>query len=131
MGKIFQDSVHGLIELSESSIKIIDTPEYQRLRNIKQLGAAYYVFSSASHNRFEHSIGVAFLAKQFLKELQTNQPELNIIEEDLINVEIDPVTKMNLCFDLQFLPHNKRNVETISSLVEQRMVPGGHIITDC
>jgi HD superfamily phosphohydrolase len=95
MGKIFQDSVHGLIELSESSIKIIDTPEYQRLRNIKQLGAAYYVFSSASHNRFEHSIGVAFLAKQFLKELQMNQPELNITEEDLINVEI-----AGLCHDL-------------------------------
>ena len=62
MGKIFQDSVHGTIELSPTSIQIVDTPEFQRLRNIKQLGAAYYVFSSASHNRFEHSIGVAFFS---------------------------------------------------------------------
>ena len=58
MGKLFQDSIHGTIELSPISVKIVDTPEFQRLRNIKQLGSAYYVFGSASHNRFEHSIGV-------------------------------------------------------------------------
>ena len=46
MGKIFQDSVHGTIELSPTSIQIVDTPEFQRLRNIKQLGAAYYVFQA-------------------------------------------------------------------------------------
>ena len=95
MGKIFQDSVHGTIELSPTSIQIVDTPEFQRLRNIKQLGAAYYVFSSASHNRFEHSIGVAFLARSFLKELKNNQPELEITDQDLLNVEI-----AGLCHDL-------------------------------
>ena len=95
MGKIFQDSVHGLIELSDIAIKIIDTPEFQRLREIKQLGAAYYVFSSASHNRFEHSLGVAYLAKKCLKELRSNQPELNISDNDILCVEV-----AGLCHDL-------------------------------
>ena len=51
MSKIFQDDIHGPIEICELGVKIIDTPEFQRLRNIKQLGSAYLVFPSASHNR--------------------------------------------------------------------------------
>ena len=45
--------------------------------------------------------------------------------------EIDPDNNKTLSFDLQFLPYNRRDVETISPLVIQRMHPGGHIVTDC
>jgi len=88
MTKVFQDDIHGPIELSLIAVKIIDTPEFQRLRNIKQLGSAYYVFPSASHNRFEHSIGTAHLARSLINEIATNQPELNITQEQKLNVEI-------------------------------------------
>lgn len=55
--QVFNDPIHGHIELHPLLIKIIDTPQFQRLRNIKQLGGTYFVFPGASHNRFEHSIG--------------------------------------------------------------------------
>ena len=95
MSKIFHDDIHGPIELCPLAVKIIDTMEFQRLRNIKQLGSAYMVFPSASHNRFEHSIGVAHLARSLINEIARNQPELNITEEQKINVEL-----AGLCHDL-------------------------------
>lgn len=95
MSKIFQDDIHGPIELSLTAVKIIDTPEFQRLRNIKQLGSAYYIFPSASHNRFEHSIGVAHLARSLINEISRNQPELGITDEQRLNVEL-----AGLCHDL-------------------------------
>jgi len=95
MSKIFQDDIHGPIEICLFGAKIIDTPEFQRLRNIKQLGSGYYVFPSASHNRFEHSIGTAYLARSLINEIATNQPELDITPEQKINVEL-----AGLCHDL-------------------------------
>ncbi len=55
--QVFNDPIHGHIEIHPLMVRIIDTPQFQRLRNIKQLGGCYYVFQGASHNRFEHSIG--------------------------------------------------------------------------
>lgn len=55
--KIINDPIHGHIMLDDLSLSIMDTPQFQRLRDLKQLGSTYYVFPGASHNRFEHSIG--------------------------------------------------------------------------
>ncbi|XP_035169567.1 deoxynucleoside triphosphate triphosphohydrolase SAMHD1-like [Oxyura jamaicensis] len=55
--KVFNDPVHGHIEMHPLLVRIIDTPQFQRLRYIKQLGGTYFVFPGASHNRFEHSLG--------------------------------------------------------------------------
>uniref|UniRef100_A0AAZ1XD57 HD/PDEase domain-containing protein n=1 Tax=Oreochromis aureus TaxID=47969 RepID=A0AAZ1XD57_OREAU len=95
--QVFYDPIHGLLELHPLLVKIIDTPQFQRLRNIKQLGGAYFVFPGASHNRFEHSLGVAYLAGQFAEALSTKQPELNITPEDILCVQI-----AGLCQDLDF-----------------------------
>tara|TARA_Y100000389_G_scaffold190142_1_gene214676 strand:+ start:415 stop:1611 length:1197 start_codon:yes stop_codon:yes gene_type:complete len=67
------DPIHGLITVSPLAKKIIDTEEFQRLRNIKQLGCCYYVFPGASHNRFEHSIGVYHLANKYIDILNKNE----------------------------------------------------------
>lgn len=57
-----RDPVHGNIELSDAETNVIDTPEYQRLRQIKQLGFAEFSFPGATHNRYIHSIGVSHIA---------------------------------------------------------------------
>uniref|UniRef100_A0A671W5L0 HD domain-containing protein n=1 Tax=Sparus aurata TaxID=8175 RepID=A0A671W5L0_SPAAU len=93
--RVFNDPIHGHLELHPLLIKIIDTPQFQRLRFIKQLGGAYFVYPGASHNRFEHSIGVAHLAGELARALKTQQPELGITDEDILCVQI-----AGLCHDL-------------------------------
>jgi len=60
--KTIYDSLYGYIEIEDYLLNIIDTKEFQRLRDIKQLGGASYVFPSAIHTRFEHSINVSYLS---------------------------------------------------------------------
>ncbi|XP_052424287.1 deoxynucleoside triphosphate triphosphohydrolase SAMHD1-like [Carassius gibelio] len=108
--KVVNDSVHGHIELHPLLVKIIDTPQFQRLRHIKQLGGAYWVFPGASHNRFEHSIGVAYLAGCLVKSLQEKQPELNITNRDILCVTI-----AGLCHDLGHGP--------FSHLFDKKFIP--------
>lgn len=64
-----KDRIHGSIEISPIAKSIIDTPEFQRLRRICQAGVLQWIFPSANHSRFEHSIGVYHLAKSFSKNL--------------------------------------------------------------
>lgn len=70
MEKSIQDPVHGLIKLEDWQISIIDTPQFQRLRRIKQLGFANLVYPGANHTRFEHSLGAMHLAKILAKKLE-------------------------------------------------------------
>lgn len=57
MSKLFNDPIHGHITLSPLCVDVIDTVHFQRLRDLKQLGTASFVFTGACHTRFEHSIG--------------------------------------------------------------------------
>ena len=86
--KKIYDPIHKYMDFESILFKFIDTIEFQRLKNIKQLGVCYYVFSGASHNRFEHSLGVAHLCGKLLLFLKNNQPELNITDRDIILIKI-------------------------------------------
>lgn len=60
--KIIKDCIYGHIEVPKLCQQFMDVPEFQRLRRIKQLGNVSRVYPSATHTRFEHSIGVMYLA---------------------------------------------------------------------
>ncbi|HKX30230.1 MAG TPA: HD domain-containing protein, partial [Blastocatellia bacterium] len=75
MERIYRDPVHNIIALSEDRaddallIRLINTPEFQRLRYIKQLGLALYTYQGAEHSRFTHSLGVMHLMTRVLDHL--------------------------------------------------------------
>lgn len=67
--KIIRDVVHGYIPVDDLTEKLINTYNFQRLKDIRQL-TAQYVYPSATHNRFEHSLGVMYLAVQAFNSLR-------------------------------------------------------------
>ncbi|MFP8954291.1 HD domain-containing protein [Natrialbaceae archaeon A-arb3/5] len=67
--KVIKDSVHDHIQIDGVARDLIDTPELQRLRRIRQLGTVSLVYPSANHTRFEHSLGVYHLACEALDHL--------------------------------------------------------------
>jgi HD superfamily phosphohydrolase len=71
--KLIRDAVHGDIEIGPLEVELMDTPEFQRLRGIKQLGTAYLVFPSAVHTRFEHSLGTSWMAHKILESVRRTE----------------------------------------------------------
>jgi len=75
MERLYRDPVHNIIALSLAQaddallVQLIDTPEFQRLRYIKQLGLALYTFQGAEHSRFTHSLGVMHVMTRVLDHL--------------------------------------------------------------
>ena len=68
--KLFSDPVHGFISVPKNVIMdLVQTPEVQRLRRIRQMGVAHLVFPGAEHTRFVHALGAMALMQDALKNL--------------------------------------------------------------
>jgi uncharacterized protein len=80
-GKVVSDPVHGSISLNQAELGVINTPEFQRLRNVKQLGLAHMVFPGADYSRFSHSLGVCHVTGLILDALRRSGQELSEDEE--------------------------------------------------
>src|SRR5215475_7166290 len=68
--KHIRDPLYGSVVLSPHEVRLLDTLPMQRLRGIHQLGLAYLTFPSAGHSRFEHALGVRFVAERMLDRLE-------------------------------------------------------------
>jgi len=66
----------GDIKVTPLFQMFIDTPEFQRMRFMKQLGTSYYVYPSAESSRFSHSLGVGNLARLVSEHLKKLYPDL-------------------------------------------------------
>jgi len=71
--KVIRDPIHDYIELDDLALALIETPQVQRLRRIRQLGFSNLVYPGANHTRFEHSLGVYHLAKHLVKQVDEQQ----------------------------------------------------------
>lgn len=68
-----RDPIYGFIVPTEVEFKIINTPIFQRLRKIKQLALANLVYPSANHTRFDHSLGVLYVANMMAEKLLSKE----------------------------------------------------------
>lgn len=77
--KVVRDPIHGDITITGCLVDLLETPEVQRLYNIKQLGFAHLVFPGAHHTRFEHSLGASTIASQISETLGLPDRERELI----------------------------------------------------
>ncbi len=70
---LVRDPVWGDIVLPDALKSLLDAPEMQRLRRVRQLGLAYLVYPGAQHSRFEHSLGTAHAAGLILSAIDRLQ----------------------------------------------------------
>ncbi len=108
---VLRDPVHGDIYLSDEEVLVVDTPEFQRLRGVRQLGAAYLVFPGALHTRFEHSIGTLHVTSKLIDAVN-------------LNFELDPARCLSIA------PEEARVIRMAALLHDVTHIPFGHNIED-
>ncbi len=105
-----RDAIHVFVRLDSDERKVVDSPPYQRLRDIHQLAMTYLVYPGATHRRFEHCLGVMEIASR-IYDVVTH--ERNVTHELVRNYLPDKdylvywrrVLRMAaLCHDLGHLP---------------------------
>jgi HD superfamily phosphohydrolase len=69
---VLRDPVHGDVYLTHEELRVLDTPEMQRLRGVKQLGTAFLAYPGALHTRFDHSIGVLHVTARMIEAINRN-----------------------------------------------------------
>ena len=80
-----KDPIHGYIELNKQEIDIVDLPEFQRLRRLRQLSAAFLTYPGAEHTRFHHSLGVLHVAGKIAQRLSSSEA---LTEEEVLKLRM-------------------------------------------
>ena len=110
-----RDVIHGDIKVeNELIIQLIETKEFQRLRNIKQLGLTYIIYPTTEHSRYMHSLGVYHLAKKMVNVLYQKH---KFNEEDIFALVI-----ASLLHDLGHGPFSHTSEEFFKFDHEQKTV---------
>ena len=122
--KIFNDPVYGFVSVPSDLIyDLIEHPFFQRLRRIKQLGMAEYVYPGALHTRFHHALGAMHLMGQALQVLQTKGHYILDIEWEAAQIAIllHDIGHGPFSHVLEYTILNEVNHEHISALLMEKL----------
>ncbi|MCA9003359.1 MAG: HD domain-containing protein, partial [Planctomycetes bacterium] len=108
---VVRDPVHGDVCLTHEEMRLIDTPEMQRLRGIKQLGTTYLVFPGALHTRFDHSIGTVHCVQALIDSVN-------------LSFQLDPAASLAISDE------EARVIRIAALLHDVTHIPFGHNIED-
>lgn len=134
-----RDPLYGFIWLTQEELEIIDTPIFQRLRRISQLALTKYVYPSAEHSRFVHSLGVLQCATNIFLELVRNSEDLN--KRDDLDILLKKLRFAALLHDIGHLAYSHASEQTllgdtlkhedVSKYIIQNYEPIKHVLLKC
>ena len=86
--RTIRDPVWGNIRLGAEAAKVVDTPEFQRLRRVKQLGVTHLVYPGGVHSRFLHAVGVYHLVSTAITHLEREGHLDALSDEDRADIPV-------------------------------------------
>ncbi len=122
--KIFNDPVYGFISIhSDLIFDIIEQPVFQRLRRIRQMGLADYVYLGAHHTRFHHALGAMHLMECTLESLRSKGHEITDHEWEsaLIGILLHDVGHGPCSHALEYSLLSGVRHESLSLLIMQKL----------
>ena len=108
---VIRDPVHGDVYLTDEELRLLDTPEVQRMRGIKQLGTAYLVYPGAVHTRFDHQIGSLYVTQAMIDSIN-------------LNFELDPAGRIGVSEE------EARVIRFAALIHDTTHIPFGHNLED-
>jgi uncharacterized protein len=122
--KIINDPIYGFIKINNPFIlKLIDHPFVQRLKRIKQLGLAEFVYPGAHHTRFHHALGAMHLMDQALSNLQAKGYTITDTEKEAaaIAILLHDIGHGPFSHVLEYTLLNHVHHEEISNLIMKKL----------
>lgn len=101
--KTIRIAVTGDVLLNKLETDVIDTPEFQRLRHIKELGTTYHVYPTALHTRFDHSLGTLSMAVEMIRAIRENKHNTGV-ERDISEEQEQLIRLYALLHDIGHVP---------------------------
>lgn len=80
--KIIHDPIWGSVEFYPWEVRLIDSPLFQRMRDIHQVGLATSSYPAAHHTRFDHSLGTAAVASRMMERLMAEESERGVLTRE-------------------------------------------------
>ena len=116
--KFIRDSVYGDISLSDFEQRIMDMPQFQRLRRIKQLGLISLIYPGATHTRFEHCVGTMNLGSKLATELGLDDDEIELVRASALLHDLGHGPFSHVSEGVLSVPHEEltKNVITQTSM---------------
>lgn len=81
-----KDCIHEFIYVPEVCVRFMNTPEFNRLKEVKQNGNVHYVYPTAEHTRFQHCLGVMHLAGVYVDILRRQRPKISSRTKHLVQL---------------------------------------------
>lgn len=83
---MIRDPVHGDVVVTAEERCLLDSPEVQRMRGIRQLGATYLVYPGALHTRFDHGLGTLHMAQAILASLKRQGHRVDLEDQRAVRL---------------------------------------------
>lgn len=103
--KEINDAMWGTVPLSAIEVAVLDSPLLQRLRFLRLMGSAHWVYPGAVHTRFEHAIGTLYQVRQLIDSLNAkaaanalNEPHGRGLPSELIDKDDAQLLRLSSLF---------------------------------